>query len=210
MDEPRLPDVTENSAAVRSAGSPAPPPRTGDPGEAALVAALLRRDRKATEEFVSRYSDRVYTYIYRRLQPDTDLVEDCFQQVFLEALQAVPSYRGESSLTSWLLGIARHKVQDCFRDKARLVQWDEDDRMPAGDELPEIWMDRREVHARTWKVLDSLPQHYRILLIWRYWERQSAEEMARQLGKTVKAVERGLARAREQFRRQWQDEVQNG
>jgi RNA polymerase sigma-70 factor (ECF subfamily) len=203
--------VSEISAAVpASACGPAFLPEAGDAGEAELIDALLRRDRKASEEFISRYSDAVHSYLCRRLLPDEDVVEDCFQQVFLEAWRALPSYRGESGLTSWLLGIARHKVQDHYRDKLRLTQWEEgEEPADSSTDWLEAW-DRRDVHARVGRTLESLPEHYRILLIWRYWEYQSAEEMAQRTGKTVKGVERGLARARDHFRRAWLREVANG
>jgi RNA polymerase sigma-70 factor, ECF subfamily len=178
--------------------------------EAALVEAVLRRDRKATEEFISRYSDAIYSYLHRRMFPNTDLVEDCFQQVFLAAWQALHSYRGENGLQSWLLGIARHKVQDVYRERLRLMQWDEgEDPVDSINELPDEIASRTELHHKVWDTLHKLPEHYRMLLIWRYWERQSGEDMARQIGKTAKSVERSLARAREQFRRMWLNEVQN-
>jgi DNA-directed RNA polymerase specialized sigma24 family protein len=52
-------------------------------------------------------------------------------------------------------------------------------------------------------VLASLPEQYRLALIWRYWERASAREMAHKTGKTEKAIERLLARARAEFRGRW-------
>jgi RNA polymerase sigma-70 factor (ECF subfamily) len=209
--ERRLPDVSDFSATAPAEPGGAPfAPGADGVDETALVHAVLRKDRKATEEFVSRYSDAVYSYLYRRLLPHTDIVDDCFQQVFLDAWQALPNYRGESGLTPWLLGIARHKVQDHYRDRLRLVQWSEDDPTPAEEGRLEAWIEREEAHALVWKILGSMPDSDRILLIWRYWERQSAEEMARQTGKTEKGIERALSRAREHFRRRWQSEVQNG
>lgn len=178
--------------------------------EAKLVKAVLRRDRKATEEFISNYSDAIYSYLHRRMFPNTDLVEDCFQQVFLAAWQALSTYRGEHGLQSWLLGIARHKVQDVYRERLRLMQWDEDeDPVDSINELPDEIASRAEIHGKVWGTLHKLPEHYRMLLIWRYWEHQSAEDMAKQIGKSAKSVERSLARAREQFRRVWLNEVQN-
>jgi RNA polymerase sigma factor (sigma-70 family) len=62
---------------------------------------------------------------------------------------------------------------------------------------------------RTWqreeiqRTLASLPEAYRTVLLWRYLENRSAREMAQLAGKTEKAIERLLARAREQFRRRW-------
>jgi DNA-directed RNA polymerase specialized sigma24 family protein len=45
-----------------------------------------------------------------------------------------------------------------------------------------------------------------MVLLWRYWERRSAAEMAAATGRTEKAIERLLARARGQFRRRWNRE----
>jgi DNA-directed RNA polymerase specialized sigma24 family protein len=52
----------------------------------------------------------------------------------------------------------------------------------------------------------SLAEDARLLLLWRYWEGWSAEAMAAETGKSIKAVERALARARDQFKQQWYDE----
>src|SRR6266508_2138591 len=83
--------------------------------ERALVAAVLAKDRKAAAEFVSRYADAVYAYVSRRLAPRADLVEDVVQDVFLVALQKLATFAGQSSVVGWLLGIARHKVEDLYR-----------------------------------------------------------------------------------------------
>lgn len=180
------------------------------PDEADLLQGLIRRDRKAAEEFISRYADPVYSYLHHRLFPNTTDVEDCFQQVFLAAWQGLESYRGEQGIKAWLLGIARHKVQDVYRERLRSRQWDEHedvlDRAAAADEV----VVRGEVQGKVWEILHRLPEPYRILLIWRYWEQQSGEAMARMIGKTPKSVERSLARARECFRRYWETEVENG
>ena len=172
----------------------------------ALVDAVLRKDRKATAEFMARHADPVYSYLCRRLLPREDLVEDLFQQVFLDAWQSLSRWREESTLRTWLLGIARHKVQDVYR--ARLKEAE----MP-GEEAPEppetadpsSWLESKHRREQVRETLQRLPEQARILLLWRYWEHQSAEQMASQLGKTVKAVERALARAREQFRRIWRE-----
>jgi RNA polymerase sigma factor (sigma-70 family) len=63
--------------------------------------------------------------------------------------------------------------------------------------------DRRRTEQRARQVLAELPEHYSVVLQWRYWEKRSAREMAEATGRSEKAIERLLARAREQFRRRW-------
>jgi DNA-binding beta-propeller fold protein YncE len=59
-----------------------------------LVAAVLRKDRKATAEFVTRYADALYRYVRSRLAPRYDQVDDLVQEVFLTAWQSLKQYRG--------------------------------------------------------------------------------------------------------------------
>ena len=174
-----------------------------------LVSALLARDRKAAAEFVSRYTDRVYAYVCVRLLPRKDLAEDLVQEVFLLAWEHLTEFRGQGSLEAWLLGIARHKVGDHYRERLRkLISLDEESReVPESSVLP-AWdesLDRERLRERTMRAMAALPEHYRLALLWRYWEKSSAQEMAARSGKTEKAVERLLARARNQFRREWQN-----
>src|SRR5712692_4082432 len=87
--------------------------------ERVLLAAVLKKDRKATAEFVARYADPVYGYVSHRLAPRADLAEDLVQEVFLVALQKLDTFAGQSSVLGWLLGIARHKVEDLYRARLR-------------------------------------------------------------------------------------------
>src|SRR5918995_5458507 len=89
--------------------SPLPPFAERQRNELQLVAAVLRKDRKATAEFVSQYADAVYGYVRHRLAPRADLVDDVVQDVFLAALGSLSSFLGNAPLRSWLLGIAKHK-----------------------------------------------------------------------------------------------------
>jgi len=66
-------------------------------------------------------------------------------------------------------------------------------------------LDRGRLQEKARKVLATLPEAYSLALLWRYWEKCSAQEMALRTGKTEKAIERLLARAREMFRERWNE-----
>lgn len=172
-----------------------------------LAAAVLAKDRKATAEFVARYADSVYGYIHARLAPRHDQVEDLVQEAFLSAWENLGRYRGTGSLEAWVMGIARHKVEDYYRQRLRVPESiDDPDQLaevPAAS--PEIldFLEQSELRKKTWEVLEQLSEPYRFALIWRYWDKASAREMAQKTGKTEKAMERLLARAREEFRGRW-------
>jgi RNA polymerase sigma-70 factor, ECF subfamily len=181
-----------------------------DRSDAELAAAVLAKDRKATAEFVARYTDAVYGYVRSRVQPRTDLADDLVQEVFLAAWESLAEFRGTSPLRSWLIGIARHKVEDYYRTRLREpfpIEEIESDSQGAGP-LPDFdeQIDSVRAAEKLSHVMDGLAEPYRLALFWRYWEKCSAREIATRTGKTEKAIERLLARAREQFRSRWNHE----
>lgn len=187
------------------------PAEACSPADSELVAAVLRKDRKATAEFVGRFGDAVYRYLRARLFPNPDRLDDLFQETFLAAWKHLPNFRGESALQTWLLGIARHKVEDHYRSRLRQSEpFDEHvENAPAREDeegFLNTGLDDARRNQRITEILAALPESYALVLIWRYWEKRSAREMAELSGKTEKAVERLLARARALFRERWQGE----
>jgi RNA polymerase sigma factor (sigma-70 family) len=178
--------------------------------ERELIEALLRNDRKAAARFVAAHIDAVYAFTRHRLAPRADLVDDVVQDVFLAALAGISRFQGQSSLRTWLMGIASHKIEDIYRQQLRVGQpLDELD-----DGAPELVsetialddeIDGARARARTREVLSRLPERYALLLLWRYWEQRSTRDMASAIGTTEKAVERMLARARARFRELWME-----
>ncbi|MEO7205528.1 MAG: sigma-70 family RNA polymerase sigma factor [Steroidobacteraceae bacterium] len=172
-----------------------------------LASQVLSRDRKAIAEFVSRYADCVYSFVRCRVLPEAEAVEDLVQEIFLAAWQGLEKFRGESGIRHWLLGIARHRIEDYYRKRLREPSaLDEDD-----EALPELSvncaydadLDRASAQEKTYRVLAKLPETYRLILLWRYVEECSTRQIAQRTEKTEKAIERLLARARDHFRREW-------
>lgn len=173
-----------------------------------IVSGVLAKDRKATAEFVSQCADWIYPFVRRRLAPRTELVEDLLQEILFTAWQALPNFRGDANLRSWVMGIARHKLDDYYRKKIHEVE------IPEGDEilseqvtLPafEQGLDSVAQQKKVQRTLRLLPEAYALALIWQYRDERSIRDMAQLAGKTEKAMERLLARARESFRRRWSD-----
>jgi RNA polymerase sigma-70 factor (ECF subfamily) len=181
------------------------PPVTDDQR---LVSEVLRKDRKATAEFVARCADCVYPYVRAHLMPRADLVEDLMQDIMLAAWQGLGNFRGDAPLQAWLLGIARHKVEDHYRKRLRAIELQETDEPVPEESASPMFDEQIDLAAQQQKVqqtLSSLPEAYGLALLWRYRDNKSIREMAQLSGKTEKAIERLLARARENFRRRWND-----
>jgi len=172
-----------------------------------LVAAVLTKDRKATAEFVRRFADGLYGYVRSRLTPRYDEVDDLVQEIFLAAWESLSNYQGSGPLHAWVMGIARHKIEDYYRARLKVLEPIDDshhDQLVSAV-VPDFHqaLENDEMKAKTRGVLASLPEPYRLALIWRYWEQVSAHEMALKTGRTEKAIERLLARARAEFRERW-------
>jgi RNA polymerase sigma-70 factor (ECF subfamily) len=179
------------------------------PAERALVAAVLARDRKAAAQLVAAHVDAVYGYVRHRLSPQLDLVEDVVQDVFLAALTQLVNFHGTSPLRAWLLGIARHKVEDVYRQRLRsaepLSDGEGNEPVAEGPPIDQVLdSDRLRVRARS--ILAKLPERYALALQWRYWEQRHTRQIAEAIGTTEKSVERTLARARARFKQLWLQE----
>jgi RNA polymerase sigma-70 factor, ECF subfamily len=173
-----------------------------------LVESVLRKDRKAAARFVAAHVDAVYAYARHRLSPAADLVDDVVQDVFLAALNGLAAFQGQSSLRTWLIGIARHKIEDVYRQRLRLPEaLDEVDSVKEESLSAKMALDERidtaRVREKARHVLAQMPERYGLMLLWRYWEQRSTRDMAVAIGTTEKSVERMLARARARFKELW-------
>jgi RNA polymerase sigma-70 factor, ECF subfamily len=186
-------------------------PAGGEPAEsreAQLVSAVLRKDRKATAEFVSLCSDWIYPFVRYRLLPRTDVVDDLMQEVLISAWTNLPNFRRDAGLRAWVLGIARHKVEDYYRKRIREAELEGEDTVTSEPAIGSQIQDQIEAaadHERVHRTLAQLPETYGLALIWRYRDGKSLREMGQMTSKTEKAMERLLARARESFRKRWND-----
>ena len=140
----------------------------------------------------------VYGYLLRRCGSAT-IAEDLTAETFLAAVAAVQKGTVERLTTAWLVGVARHKLVDHWRRRAR----EERNLAAVADEAEDVddpWdaqLDAAVAHA----VLARLGAHHRMALTLRYLDGLSVPEVAELLGRTVHATEALLVRARLAFRR---------
>jgi RNA polymerase sigma-70 factor (ECF subfamily) len=181
-----------------------------DGDERELIASILRNDRKAAARFVAGHIDAVYAYARHRLAPRSDLVDDVVQDVFLSALKGLATFEGQSLLRTWLIAIARHKIEDIYRQRLRLPeaiedldQLEEESLLASANSALDEQIDATRARAKVRHVLARIPERYGLMLLWRYWEHRSTRDIAVAIGATEKSVERTLARARARFKELW-------
>lgn len=171
-----------------------------------LATRVVQGDTSAFDDFYARYADLVFAFIYHLLKGARADVEDIWQDTFTVAVRALPGYRGKSRLSSWLCGIARHKVTDFLRSKSRNreivspLSYKQLLKLMDNGPLPDEMMQQDMIRAQIVEALAGLPVEYRNVLIVRYVEEQPVEEVARRLGRSYKATESLLSRARAKLR----------
>ena len=120
--------------------------------------------------------------------------------------QSVPSL-SSTRLRTLLVAIARHKIEDIYRQRLRtalVLDLDSTEDEPASNDTPlDEQIDKARAGAKTRRVLERMPERYALILLWRYWEQRSARDVAAATATTEKSVERLLARARAKFKELW-------
>ena len=147
---------------------------------------------------------QVYGYLVRRVGSAT-VAEDLTSATFLAAVDAIERGTLAEPTTAWLVGVARHKLVDHWRQLAR-----DDRRLAAVADLTETEHDPWTVsleaaHAHT--VLGELGPHHRSVLTLRYLDGLSVREVAHILGRTLHATEALLVRARSAFRTAYEHSI---
>ncbi len=182
--------------------APAPPdPRSAASDEPGLLARARQRDAAAFGLLYERHVERVYRYIaYRTVRQS--VAEDLTSEVFLNAWKKIEHYEDRGhTFRAWLLRLAHNEVVDFYRTRKPDTSLPEQEiDMPAlggPDLLSELRADRAELlHA-----VRRLPDDWQQLLLLRFVEELSFEEIATVLGKTSNACRqmqhRALARLRE-------------
>jgi RNA polymerase sigma-70 factor (ECF subfamily) len=165
--------------------------------------------RRALGDLFERHHARVYNVAYRVLGSSADAA-DVSQEVFLQIADRIRSFRGDASLTSWVYRMtvnlaidARRRLQR--RPSARIGSGEGDERdvrgqearpglaVPAGD--PSEAAESTERERRVHEALDRLSPKLRSIVVLRYFENLSYEELAEVLQTSIGTVKSRLNRA---------------
>lgn len=174
------------------------------PYENALVSRVLAGDQAAFNEFYQRYVPRLFQFISYSANSTRDDAEDILQETLLASVRALPRFKGDSSLYTWLCAIARHKVSDHI-DTLRKLRHQIDSDVDVLDDLHQVILSPEQAVIRREAVLQalrSLPTEYRLVLIGKYHEGFSVRELSQVMDRSEKAIESLLTRARDAFRSQ--------
>ena len=175
-----------------------------------LVERLLRGDQRAFDAFFHEYYPKLYRFVKRRMRGDAAGAEDVAQATLCRALGSLQGYRGEAALFTWLCTLCRRELSTRWHESkafmpAELAEDDPEvraalDSLLADGMDPVAETDREQLRETIRAALDYLPASYADVLEWKYIRELSVADIAARLGRSVKATESLLTRAREAFR----------
>ena len=172
--------------------------------DAELILAIQAGDETALESLYTRYLPAVWRYAYAHLAGNVNAAEDVVSETFLAAVRQVAGLVPDAgSLGGWLIGIARHKVMDHRRRNVRMTVVAEPENTPsapADRTDPGEALEAGETRACIASIMEHLDHEERLALEWKHVDGLAVREIALRLGRTEKAVEAILYRARSSFR----------
>jgi RNA polymerase sigma-70 factor, ECF subfamily len=184
-------------------------PLTGelDEGES-LVARLERGDPNAVGELYDQHHAAVRAFA-KRLVGDATATEDLVHDVFVALPKAIGRYRGESSLRTFLIGIAvnhaRHHVRAATRRRNALVRLGREPEGTAGS--PEHDARRHELAALLTRALDQLSLEQRVAFVLCEVEERTSREAAEIVGVPEATVRTRLFHAKKRLRALLEEEA---
>jgi RNA polymerase sigma-70 factor (ECF subfamily) len=187
------------------------PVQTLLPDEDELVARALSKDESAVRAIIRRNNRRLFR-LARSIMKDDHEAEDVVQESYVRAFTHLATFRGDSSLGTWLTRIVMNEAYGRLRRQRPTVEWESVEVTHAADAQvipfphassqpdPERTMAQHQINQILERAIDALPEPFRVVLVARLVEEMSIEETADLLGLKPETVKTRLYRARNLLR----------
>ena len=150
-----------------------------------LIARYTGGDETAFETLLQRYKGKIYTSIYLFVK-DRALAEDIFQEVFIKIIDTLRKgkYNHEGKFVQWAMRISYNMCVDYHRRNKRrshinpTEEFDIFDVLRVGDDAADTLIMRSETHNRIRRLVDSLPEEQREVVILRHYADMIFKEIA--------------------------------
>ena len=172
--------------------------------------------QETLEGLYTGYRERLLRFVLPRVRGDKHAAEDIVQEAFAAAVISFARFRSGSSAYTWLCSIAQHKIADHFRKQPPTQEQDAAAVELLPDEGPhdnfntspvELWFETKETRDTVRQALRTLPPPYGDVLRFKYFDGLSVADIGNEIGRSPKAVEGLLARARRSLSHSLSDAV---
>jgi RNA polymerase sigma-70 factor (ECF subfamily) len=182
----------------------------------ALVALVRSGQREAFRHIMQRCNQRLFR-VARSVMGEDSEAEDVVQESYLRAYRKLDSFRGDSTLLTWLTSIVLNEARGRLRKRHSMVGLEQIDAAPHdshqviqfpskfGNEDPAVSAARAQIRHLLEHAIDELPEAFRTVYVMREIEECTVEETASQLGIKPDTVKTRLHRARRLLRTSLQD-----
>jgi len=157
-----------------------------------LVTSYIGGSELALEELVSRYQQKVFSYIIMVVR-SKELAEDLFQDTFIKVINTLRSgnYREEGKFSQWIMRIARNLIIDYFRKNQKMpfVENNSDGDIFDGFSEPSMSIEQaiitKQIHETLRCLVTLLPKEQREVLTMRLYQDMSFKEIAAQTNVSI-------------------------
>lgn len=187
--------------------------------EAALIERAKAGDRGAQAAIVRKYEQMVYN-VALRLTGNAEEAEGVMQETFIKVLEALPSFRGDAQLGTWIYRIATNfALMQLRRRKTPMYSLDEYNLDESRDlaafnrslaDNPEALVLNAELRQVMEEAIDALPPKYKTAFVLKDLEGLSLQQIADMLALNVATVKTHIHRARLFLRDRLADYVERG
>lgn len=172
----------------------------------ALEEKLIQRardgDTAAFEQLIEIYSPALFGIVMRMAQ-DEQQAEFVLQETFWRTWRALGRYQSNKPFLPYLVTIATNLLRDMWRKENRLVDFDGESREWEDQaELPEFALERKQEMQDLAKIVQTLPQPYRLVIALRYDAELSYDQIAETLSLPINTVRTYIHRAKQKIREQ--------
>jgi RNA polymerase sigma-70 factor (ECF subfamily) len=165
-----------------------------------LLRRVAGRDQAAFRTLYEHFGRRVYAFLLHRFHNES-IAEEVVSDTLLHVWNAPRAFRGESSFSTWLIGIARFKMFERLRQRPTgtddIDELDED--VLVEETGPEDVAAMRQRSEGVRQCLDALPAEQRECVHLAYYEGWTLEEIGAQMGQKKETIGTRLFYARKKI-----------
>lgn len=166
--------------------------------EATLVDGCRRGEPAAQRVCFETYRDRVFAIALHYLRGDGDAAQDVTQEVFVRFFRAAPAFRADARVATYLYRAVVNACTDELRRRRRFVFGDVAERAVASRPAPAP-ADASDLRAQLLAAVERLSPKLRLVILLRYFDELSYDEIAAALDVTAGTVASRLSRAHAQL-----------
>ena len=166
-----------------------------------IIARARRGDADAFEQLVIAYRDQVFRLALRMCGNEAD-ADEAAQEAFLSAWKALPNFRGDSQFSTWLYQLTSHAAIDLLRREKRQIAAEDITEVSAPDPgpSPQQQAERSETRQAVRDAMGQLSPEYRQIVVLRFLQELSYEEIGAVLRLPPGTVKSRLNRAKAQLK----------